>query len=633
MSSKRGLFPNWLGFALAGAAVVAGAAGIIWQRSQSPQKKTAAARVAAVPFANLTGSAEWDWATAALPASAARQAQGLRGVRAFYAENANQAAALGATHVIQGYLTPGGNGVEVHYTISSTAPAEVLARERFAADRGSLREQSAALARAIRQRLQPGGQLIELDVTSPEAFQLLGEAFRERDAGARKQKLRSSVEAETGCGWCWEELTGLTLRAEGAQAALALVEERKQKGARLSELAEGRLAYYEASLANDAGKRLAALERMAALTPSDPEVLIPLAEGLVNARRFEEGVRFYERAVESDPSRPDILNSTGYALAWAGRYDEALQWLRRYEAAEPDSANPLDSIGEVQMMAGRFEEAEQSLLGSYEKDPRFNGGAALEKAALARWLAGDMQGAGGLLERFLKQRVEERDPLVTLRRARWQYLFGQTTEAVANLRLLARQPGAPSASLAASSLALYEMQAGRVDQALEDASLARQLARDALSLYAANIVTALTGAGPAPAGLGPNVDPMIEALRLTLRNELPQAAARWRAALESAQPASEPLMREMLGQVLVAQGDATGAAAVVKGRWPLLTPDQALLFDFLVYPNLLCVRAAAAAEGANGDEARRLYEQFLKSAGTRPDPLRLIEKARAAVRL
>jgi tetratricopeptide (TPR) repeat protein len=258
---------------------------------------------------------------------------------------------------------------------------------------------------------------------------------------------------------------------------------------------------------------------------------------------------------------------------------------------------------------------------------------ALEKAALVRWLAGDAQAAGVHLEKFLKQRAEDRDALAGLRRARWQYVMGQTAEALANLRQMAGRAESPASSLAWSSLSLYALQGGRREEAAGFAAQARQNARDALSIYAATVVTVL-GGDEAPKDVrNPGSAAVWEALRLTLRGELAAAEARWREALKLASPEQAPFAREMLAQVLVARGEGQAAAELVRAGWPLLTPDQAILFDFLVYPNLLCVRGAAAAEASQGDQARRYYEQFLRFTGARPDPLGLVERARAAVRL
>ncbi|MBE7544043.1 MAG: tetratricopeptide repeat protein [Bryobacteraceae bacterium] len=631
--SSSGAAPGRIGIWAAAGVLLLGAGGwFAWQRSRPADAGADVIRLGAAPFTNLTGEAEWDWAGAVLPAAAVRQGQGLPRLRAFFAGNANEAAALGATHVLEGYLTGGADGVKVHYTLRA-GPGTLLGRGVVPMRVEDAEAAGVALAQAAGKLLQREGSWLPVGMKQAGAWKEAGAALMSADPAERVRHWRTAAGLEPDCGWCWEELAGLTARTEGREAALAVLAEQKESGAPLPEISTARLRLLSASLTGEAGARREALERLAVLTPGDPEVLAPLAEALVQASRFAEAVELYERAYRMDPGRSELLNSIGYALAWAGRFDDALGWMKRYAAAAPNSPNPADSRGEVLMMAGRFAEAEEAFLASYEASPRFNGGAALEKAALVRWLAGDAQAAGVHLEKYLKQRVEDRDSLAGLRRARWQYVMGQTTEALANLRQMAGRAESPASSLAWSSLSLYALQGGRREEAANFAAQARQTARDALSIHAATVATVLGGAEAPKDVRNPGSAALWEALRLTFRGDMPAAETGWREALKLASPEQAPFVREMLAQVLVSRGEGQAAAELVRAGWPLLTPDQAILFDFLVYPNLLCVRGAAAAEASDGDQARRYYEQFLRFTGARPDPLGLVERARAAVRL
>jgi hypothetical protein len=73
-------------------------------------------------------------------------------------------------------------------------------------------------------------------------------------------------------------------------------------------------------------------------------------------------------------------------------------------------------------------------------------------------------------------------------------------------------------------------------------------------------------------------------------------------------------------------------AALLSRGWPILDNDDRLLYDFLIYPNLLFVRAEAAA-GRDAAESRRLYDLYLRYAGPGPDRFGQLEKARSAGRL
>ncbi len=114
------------------------------------------------------------------------------------------------------------------------------------------------------------------------------------------------------------------------------------------------------------------------------------------------------RVVEVEPGNADQWNTLAYVQAYQGRTEEALKSVSEYERLAPASPNPLDSRGEILFMAGRFSEAESAFLACSRKDPDFNSGVALEKAALARMLGGDVSGAGAILERYLQQRREKK---------------------------------------------------------------------------------------------------------------------------------------------------------------------------------------------------------------------------------
>jgi len=72
---------------------------------------------------------------------------------------------------------------------------------------------------------------------------------------------------------------------------------------------------------------------------------------------------------------------------------------------------------------------------------------------------------------------------------------------------------------------------------------------------------------------------------------------------------------------------------MLSGAWPLLSREQALLYDFLIYPNLFFVRAEAAAALKNSADAVRNYDLFLQYSGDRPDRFGRLARAKAASRL
>lgn len=592
------------------------------------------ARVAVVPFENLTDDPLLDQTARGVAVAAVRQAEGLTRARVFAADTENHAIALGATHIIAGIIAPAGTGYGVDYRVQVVERRRT--RDVFQASvraDGWLRL-SRDVAESVRAAIRPESRLVPLDIHTGEALRLVGASMLAETPDKKMEALRSAIASDAKCAVCWESLVHLTAQNGGIPQARELSARAVAAVGGSDSIGILRLRLLDASLRQDTAARTVALELLGRVLPEDPSVQNWLAESFIVQRKLPQAIDAYRHAWEADPSRTELLNQIGYANAWAGRYDEALRWLKQYEEALPDSANPADSRGEVLMMAGRFKEAETAFLESHDKDAAFNGGAALEKAAFARWLGGDMSGAGELVERYLAQRAQQRDTLLVLRRARWQFLMGQAREAQANLAQIASRPEAPGASLAASYLSLYALQIGQWDPARELAASARQTARDPLSLYAAGVASALAVGDPSLAvGQDAAARLQLQAMAFTLRGDYQSAQPAWERALKAAPASADALPREMLAQTYVALGRTDEAAALVTRSWPLLTDDQRLLFDSFVYPALFYVRGAIADQAKRAEEARRYFEQYLQSVGNRPDPTGTARKARQAVRL
>jgi Tfp pilus assembly protein PilF len=321
------------------------------------------------------------------------------------------------------------------------------------------------------------------------------------------------------------------------------------------------------------------------------------------------------------------LNQLGYIAAWQGRFSEAEKWHREYAAAQPASANPEDSLGEVLLMAGRFEKAEQAFVSSFQKQPDFNAGSAMEKAALACWLRGDEAAALRRLDEFVKSRLDRGDMLVNWRRARWLYITGRTGDARALLLQLRASAPPPVKAFAAGSLALWSAEAGdRANAAVYAAELAANphpAAKQILQLVQ----------GVLSAGSGQAADPLASGMASLIAGNDAAAVPALKRALDAAAPGSEGPARELLAWALVRSGDIAGAAKLLEAGWPIPSSVEGQITDFLIYPNLFYVRARVAAHGNDAATAARFYEAYIRGIGSRPDPRRQKDEALKAVRL
>jgi tetratricopeptide (TPR) repeat protein len=370
--------------------------------------------------------------------------------------------------------------------------------------------------------------------------------------------------------------------------------------------------------AGDRERQCKALERLTTLRPGEYEFQARLGSTLAMLGRWQPAVESYRRAVEAAPYEAGLWNEFGYVLQWAGRTDEALRALNEYAKLEPASANPQDSQGEVALMAGRFGEAIQRFEESYRKDPKFNGGEALEKAGYAAYLEGSKARAGSYINRYLGVLGDAAKPANRLIRARWHMAFGDVPAAVESFEEL--DPAA--AAQEAASAGDWD-EAGRLLKA-----------KPAVGAPGLRLVVDGEGRFPGRAAEMPELA-SARGVSAALRGRWSEATDEFAKALRQV-PTNTPqagLLREASAWVLVMQKKPGEAAKLLGPQWPMPMPAGFSEVALLVYPNLFYTRAEISLSQGKKDEARKLYDQFLQYTGSRKDNFGMIVRSRAASRL
>ena len=617
MFSKRRLAVIALGVAL-----LAGGGWIFWRHARAAAGRGAARRIAILPIQNLTGRAALDWAGGAVIEAAQLELGSGDGVAVFPVRDAGEAAARQATELAYGTLelansTADAGPARLRYAffLENAGRHDVVSS---AGGTGTALQAAAALAAFLKpasgvQSLRPAG------VRDDGALELFF-----------KREYEQCTSADPQAYWCWERWAVAAFEAGKKDEALRIVALGRAKATAAPAAARARLDFAEASFRGDPAQRLAALERLVQADPSNLGAMSELASQFATEGRYAQAETLYQRALAADRRQPEVWNLMAYAQAWQGRFDEARKSVAEYDRLAPADPNPPDSRGEIEMLAGDLAGAQVWFLSSYQRDPKFNAGAALEKAALVNYLEGNDRVAMELVSKYLSDREKAGDALAPYHRARWQYLFGQEGAAQAALENLVRQ-GGPAAPLAATRLLVAALRDGDMTVARRWAGTVRQVtpaAGNPLLAHVAALLVEGDASGVSDAALRSEV----QAVGLTLRGEFAPAVPVWDEALKGARGGEDGLAREMKAWCLLRTGKTSEAASLVKGHWPLLTENERLLFDFLVYPNLLFVRAEAAA-AHDGAEARRLYDLYLRYAGQGRDRFGQAAKARGASRL
>ncbi len=585
-------------------------------------------RIAVLPFEDQSLAAGHAWLARLLPFSIARQLEGTARIQV--AEVRSAADLPSATHQISGFTAARPDRIEAHLFLYELPSHRLLGHRVLAHPPDRWRRLLEDSARFLAEAVSAPAELKPLEIHHDNAARRLAAALLAGNPQQSLSEFRAAAEADPACGWCWLGWTETSLRLGDRAQALAAIEAARPHAESLDPISRSRLDLIAANLRSDPRAATAALRDLVAAAPGDASAHARLSEALVAGREFDSAAAALHRAIELEPQAGQFWNSLAYVHAYAGRFEDALKAVARY--AELDaSPNPADSRGEILMMAGRFREAAQAFEESYRNDPAFNGGAAMEKAALCRLLEGDPGNAASALARFLADLAKRGDRAVDLRRARWEFLSGQTALARDRFSRIAIDQAHPFAPIAASMSALRFAAA---DPRAASAILASQpQPRGPLQQIHAAYASAALDPSSIERVRDDRLRAELRALSLTIRRDWNAAAAAWQDVIERSPGGTDSPGRELRAFCLVSAGEPRKAEPVLGPGWPLLSPGQMEFLDFLVYPACLYTRAEIARSHGRQEEARRLYDTFLLYAAGRPDLAPQCARARAAARL
>ena len=580
-------------------------------------------RIALLPVENLTGTADFDWAGAAIDASIPLQLGNDGRTTVVVASDPGAAVALQATHLLYGslepsYLTPvnGPPAVTFTFVVEDVKTRSAVARVR---QTGSI-VSAAIVATSLIADLAGVHVVRGPGVSTDAAFKLFA-------AG----NYRQCAALDPRAAWCWERWAISSMESGSRQDALQILAQARQQAAGFSPYSRARLDLIQAGVEGRAAARLDALERLARAEPENPAALEEYVSELTANRRFAQAEEIYRNALRRDPRQPHALNAMAYLQAWQNEFTAARRTLGQYDALDRSDPNPPDSLGEVEWIAGNLPAAQAAFLESYRRNPNFNSGSALDKAALSAYLAGDATAATSLSDKFVTARAQAGDPLALYHRARWNQLLGFGPQAEALLRAELHR-GAADAALCAFRLTIAALFSGDQSEAQTFAGAARQAIPHGADPQLANLAAALAGSDSSGVA-DPRILMQVKAVTRMLHGEFAAALPFWDDALRSPPGGNDSLSRELKAWCLVRAGRAAEAGPLLRSGWPVLEYQDRLLFDLLVYPNLFFVRAAAAASSGQTAEARRLYDIYLRYSGQLPDRFGQAAAAKVAGRL
>jgi tetratricopeptide (TPR) repeat protein len=470
-------------------------------------------------------------------------------------------------------------------------------------------------------------------IESEAALQAYGEAVTALDAAARDAALVRALDASPGSAVLVQANAEILAGRGERDAARRLVEERLGRGG-LDEVARSRLALLAAELGGEAAKKAEALDACSRAVPLDTELLTGAGRAWLETRRYAQAAERFRRAAALEPSRGEVWNLAAYAEAYAGNLAGALGCLEQYRKADPASPNVLDSTGEIRFRFAQYEEAGKAFGEVHRRQPDFQGGAALAKAALCRLMLGDADGADAQWRQYSTFRRDVKDAAVPFLDARWRYWTGRRDAAVREMSALAPET-ASDAGLAAAArleLAAWAVLGG-------DRRAAREHLRAAFPnlparpLSPAGAMLAVLAEDPAPpAEWRKRVEeafprPVQGALRkrtlayaLLLDGHFGEAAPLLREAVAAAGTFGGGEEEVALAWALLETGETAEAARILAVN-PVIQPGEESPMFPLVLPRILYLRGLAAEQSGQTAAARDHYRLFLRYAGEKVRPI------------
>jgi tetratricopeptide (TPR) repeat protein len=450
------------------------------------------------------------------------------------------------------------------------------------------------------------------------------EAKGEADVSGR---LEAAIAADPNFGAPYQTLAHLKIARGDRAGALATLQQALARGG-IGAIDRARLEVEAASLGGDPAARRQSLAALARLEPADPAVWRALGETALNGRDYGVAVQSFRQALALDPEDVAALNQLGYAATYAGDLAAGIQALETYRKLRPNDPNALDTMGDANLIAGRLGEAERFYLEANKKDPNFQAGGDLFKAAMARLMTGDRTGADGLDQKYLDARTAARDPLVGYRKAQWSWVSGRRKAACEQLEGFARDaekgPLGEVASRAYAELAIWKRLLGDREGAAAAAlksglssATSAALARFLNEPRASAAEWAERAARLVPGPESPAREQAL-AYALLLDGEFRDASEALRKVYAStpATPTGESLA-VLLAWSYIETGRYQEAAPLVRFN-PVPSPDGPSPLMGFWFPRIYALRGREAAQSGRTSEARADLDLFRGLSGADP---------------
>jgi tetratricopeptide (TPR) repeat protein len=549
-------------------------------------------RLGVMPIENLTSDAQLDWRSRAAAAVVVYDLAGARNIFANRVDSLSGAQSMQASRLLEGYFFERNGRIGIRATLEDLGRAKVV--ESFEMD-GAASAGFLPLTNELARRLSSDARVF--GTSNENAFRFYGEALAARDSKSVEQALQQATGADPRFAGGYVDEAKM-LAETGDRERVRQVVQAGQR-ARLDAIDGAILEYVAATASGDASGRMKALELLTAATPANANIFRELGGMRFARREFQRAAKEYRAAARLDPNEPRTWNELGYALAWAKDWGGAREALAQYQKLAPGDGNSLDSQGEVSYWNGDFKSAAEYFERAAAKNP-----SELVKAAEARLMMGDLQGADGLYAKRLGPGASGQ-----IQMAQWEFLTGRGTAGMARMEKVAAESNGDLQSVAFSQLAIWKLETGDRTAA---ADLANQAAARAQGPFAREMSAACRHIASGTAPVSPTT--VTDAYALLFAKKYREALPLLQAIYGATNPSSDGQVRTLLAWAYVETG-AIDRAAPLLDLYPLPLSSGNPLFASLVFPRYLFLRGVVLERAGKRDEARKSFELYSKYGG------------------
>ena len=561
-------------------------------------RRTGVERLGVMAIENLSSDAQLDWRSRAAAAAVVYDLAGARKIFAKQVDSISAAQSMQASRLLEGYFFERNGRICIRATLEDLGKRKAV--ESLEVD-GPAAAGFLPVANELARRLSSDARTF--GTSNENAFRFYGEALTVRDPRAVERALQQATDADPGFAEGYVDEAKVLAETGDRERALRVA--RAEERARLDRIDRANLQYVAATASGGATARIKALESMTAAAPANADIFKELGEMRFAQREFQHAAAEYRAAARLDPDEPQIWNELGYALAWAKDLNNAREALAEYQRLAPEDANVLDSQGEVSYFRGDFNAAGEYFDRAAAKNP-----SEFVKAAEARLMMGDLQGADALFLKRLGPAGRAQGAGGDYQIAQWEFLTGRRKEGTTRMEKLAPALTGDSQALALSQLATWKLQMG-------DREAARDLANQAVARSQSTQVRVISevcryiAAGASTS----SSSKMADAYALLFAKKFREALPFLRAAEAETNPSADGQVRTLLAWAYLETGAVDKAADLVD-PYPLPLSSSDTLFASLIFPRYLYVRSAVLQHQGKADEAKKLYQLYLKYGGT-----------------